>query len=1218
MPDIRITLNGKEVDVPAGVTILEAARLHGIEIPTLCDDEQLEPYASCWLCAVRLEGMKRYVPSCGTKVAPGMKVHTHSEDVLAVRRMALELLLSNHRGDCIAPCKATCPAGVDVQGYIALIAERRYQDATALVKQVNPFPLAIGRVCTRPCEGECRRNAIDGPVAIDYLKRFAADWDAASGEPWTPPVAPATGRKIALVGAGPCSLTAAFYLAQMGHSCVVFEALPRPGGMLRYGIPEYRLPKATLDVDIGLITELGIEVEYGKALGCDFTLKDLLDRGFDVAFLGLGAMGSRSMRVPGEDLEGVWAGTEFLKKMGLGEKVEIGRRVAIIGGGNTAIDAARTALRLGAEKVTIVYRRSRHEMPAWDVEVEAALEEGVEMHFLAAPTKIEGDGRCERLEYIRMELGEPDESGRRRPVPIEGSESLIEVDNVIAAIGQVPDLSCIHDTGASDPDSLEAKLELTRWGTIVADEKTGLTSVERVFAGGDVVRGAATAIEAIADGGKAARAIGRMLAGGDMSAVEPFFNITKPRWDEFPKELLEAYERKDRAEMPELKPSARVKTFDETELGLSEEQALEETTRCLECGCVSAFTCKLRRYSAEYGASYDRFGGEVVSDPPDLRHPFIRLEPEKCILCARCVRICEEVEGASALGLFRRGFVAQMKPALDRALTETSCESCGQCVSACPTAALSAKCEQPKPGPWALGHVVSTCTFCGTGCSVSLDVKAEELVEVTPGEGITGGNLCVRGRFGLPNALSREPLRASVRGNGDNRVEVSLEETVQVAAKGLKAASGAVAVTGGARLTNEEAVALGELGRSILGTQWIGSFGLAREAPVFAALGRAFGRDASTATFSDMLEANVILLLDSDVAEEQTVAGLLVRKAVRHGAKLFVVSPDKTRMAKLAGDSWIQAPRRSYGAALGVMIDAVVPDCEVPGDLGYEVEGLSTLRKTPSLAAGSVVAASRERLAEAAREFAGAERAVLVANATSFEAATAARDATLVAALAAIAGKAGGNGSGVLFLRARANGQGLTDAGFASGRPNDAALWDAFTSGDVKAALIVGEDPVGGSDDPDAVKEALSELDFLVVADSFETETSALAHITLPLSLSTHSEGTFTNSDGRVQRVAPVFEPPSGASNLEILSALAEALGGKLPKPKTLSSGEAPAVEVSGTVDVSPPADAGAPSLFDPRWVDALESGLSKYALAVGLPPHVVRRLGTLTLTERR
>lgn len=1223
MPDIRITLNDREVDVPEGVTILEAARLHGIEIPTLCNDEQLEPYASCWMCAVRLEGMKRYVPSCGTRVAPGMKILTDTDDVRAVRRMALELLLSNHRGDCIAPCKSTCPAGVDVQGYIALIAERKYCDATALVKEVNPFPLAIGRVCTRPCETECRRNAIDGPVAIDYLKRFAADRDAGSGEPWRPPVAAPTGKKVALVGAGPGSLTAAFYLVQMGHACTVFETLPKPGGMLRYGIPEYRLPKATLDTEIGLITDAGVGVEYGKALGCDFTLRDLFEDGFDAVFLGLGAMGSRSLRAPGEDLEGVWAGTEFLKKMGLGQRIEIGRRVAVIGGGNTAIDAARTALRLGAAKVTVVYRRSRQEMPAWDVEVEAALEEGVEMHFLAAPTKIEGDGRCERMEYIRMELGEPDESGRRRPVPIEGSEEVLEVDNVIAAIGQMPDLSCIHDTASGDPGSLEAGLELTRWGTIVTDEKTGMTSIDRVFAGGDVVRGAATAIEAIADGGKAAHAIGRMLAGGDAAAVESLFNITKERWDSFPAEELAAHDRKDRAEMLELGVVERVTTFDEVELGLTEEEALEETTRCLECGCVSAFTCKLRQYSAEYGASFERFDGDVVSDAPDERHPFIRLEPEKCILCARCIRICDEVEGASALGLFRRGFAAQMKPSLDRALAETTCESCGQCVSTCPTAALSVKVEQPKPGPWALAHVLSTCTFCGTGCSVSLNTKAGELVTVTPADGTVGGaNLCVRGRFGLTTALARDALAPAVRGNGEGMNDVSPLQAVQAAARGLKPFAGgdSIAVTGGCRLTNEEAGAMRALARSVLGSSLAGSFGLERERPVFGALRRAFGREASTATFDDLLGADVILLLDSDVAEEQTVAGIAARKAVSRGARLFAVSPERTRMTDLA-EEWIVSARADFGRVLVSMLDVVAPEGAPPSGLTYTLEGLSELRASVAAGSGGSGAVAGEQVRAAAEAFASAERGILVASAMSFDPLTAGRDAILAAAFAAATNNAFGEGRGVLFLRMKANGQGVTDAGLASGLTDGASgIFDAIESGAVKAALIVGEDPVGGSDDPGRVREALGKLDFLVVVDSVPTETSRLADVTLPLAIPSQSDGTFTNSASRVQAVAKAVEPPSGLSNLELLSALASALGGELPSDGAVPLDDAPTGGAPGggpsVVDVSPPADASAPSLFDPRWVDALETGLSEHASSVGLPAHVVRRARSLTLTE--
>lgn len=1260
---IGITLNGKQVDVPAGVTILDAARLHGIEIPTLCHDDQLEPFSSCWLCAVKLEGMRRYVPSCGTKVASGMKIWTDTEDVRAVRTMALELLLSNHRGDCVAPCKATCPAGVDVQGYIALIAQGKYRDATALVKEVNPFPLAIGRVCTRPCEAECRRNAVDGPVAIDYLKRFAADWDAASGEPYSPGVAPATGKKVALVGAGPGSLTAAYYLARRGHRAVVFEALPAAGGMLRYGIPEYRLPKATLDTEIGLITRLGVEIEYGQALGRDFTLRDLFDRGFDAVFLGLGAMGSRTMRVPGEELDGVWAGTEFLKKMGLGDDVRIGKHVAVIGGGNTAVDAARTALRLGADRVTIVYRRSREEMPAWDVEVEAAMHEGVEMHFLAAPTKISGDGRCETMEYIRMELGEPDESGRRRPVPVEGSEEVLAVDNVIAAIGQVPELSCIHDTAETDPESLEAKLGLTRWGTIVADEQTGATTVDRVFAGGDVVRGAATAIEAIADGGRAARAIDRALRAGDADGSVPFFNVAKERWDAFPSDELADIERAPRQEMPELTVEERLETFDEVELGLTEEQALAETKRCLECGCVATFTCKLRQYAAEYGASLERFEGDVVSDPPDDRHPFITLEPEKCILCARCIRICDEVQGASALGLFRRGFSAQMKPSLDRPLAATTCEACGQCVATCPTAALSARAWLPKPGPWVLEETPSVCTFCGTGCSVALRSVADALAEVAPRPGpVSDGNLCVRGRFGLVATASCGAPAPAVRRAGGAAEQVDLDAAVSAAAARLRSVAdahggAAVAVVGSARLTNEAAFWLQKLGRSVLGTPHVGSLGLERERAVFGALGRAFGLQASTASLADVRRADVILLLESDIAEEQTVAAIAVRKAVRRGARLVVVSPRETRMTRIA-DTWLRADREDYGRVLSVMLDELDSDAGAGStEPPRELDGLNELRSRAANRHGKT-ASSRPEWAESAREaaraFAASGRSVLVANALSFDAPSAALDAALAVAFAAVAGAATRRGSGILFLRAKANGQGVVDAGLtpdllpghaavqagdARGRPSD-GLWDLLRSGRLRALLVVGEDPVGGSADPEAVGSALEKLDLLVVADSMETATTEIADVVLPLATASQSNGTFTNSERRVQRVRAVAPPPTGVSNLELLARLAAALDADLgdPTPEavrrelaaaarglSIPDGDLPEhghiwggewlysdglATPSGRADLRPSEDRRAEGPFHPRWTDALESRLSERARELDIPPHVVRRRG--------
>jgi len=1235
---VSITLNGTDVQVESGVTILEAARANGIRIPTLCHDEQLEPFASCWLCAVKLEGMKRYVPSCGTKVAEGMKVWTDTEDVRAVRRMALELLLSNHRGDCIAPCKEACPASVDVQGYIALIAQGRYRDATKLVKEVNPFPLSIGRVCTRPCEGECRRNAVDGPVCIDYLKRFAADWDISHPGPYSPPVAARSGHRVAAVGAGPASLTAAYYLAQAGHDVTIFEALPDPGGMLRYGIPEYRLPKRTLDEEIGLITGLGVEVKYGQRLGCDFTLSDLFDQGYEAVFLGLGAMASRTMRCPGEELDGVWAGTDFLGRMGLNDPPPVGRHVAIIGGGNTAVDAARTSLRLGAEKVTIVYRRSRKEMPAWDVEVDAAEEEGVEMHFLAAPTKIEGEGKCERLEFIRMELGEPDESGRRRPVPVEGSESVIEVDNVIAAIGQLPNLDCIQKTAEKDPDSLEAKLELTHWGTIIADENSGLTAVPGVFAGGDVVNGAATAIEAIAAGGRAAAAIIRMFHGEAVDAVPSYFNIQEERWDSFPEEELADVVRQERQEMPELPVAERIKTLDEVELGLTEAQALEETKRCLECGCAEGFSCQLREYAAEYEVTLGRLGGEVVSDPPDERHPFIRIEPEKCIMCGRCIRICQDVQGASALGFYRRGFVAQMKPALCEPLAMTDCESCGQCVESCPTAALTAKPVAVKPGPWDLESTVSTCGFCGTGCAVDLCTAAGDLVSIAPaaGVGVNEGNLCVRGRFGFRGALGERITAPRVNGS---------ESTWGAAIDAASARLDGGAFFGSPRMTNEEAHTLASLARAAGGAT--GSFGLAGEGAVFGALERVLGHASSTATYEDVRNADTILVIDSDIAEEQTVAAISVRKAVQRGAGLVVIAERETRLALLA-DIWIPAGREQVGAVLSAMINHGLTEGMIDtGTLGFDISGLTELTAsisgiTPDSFA-SKAGMAVDDLKRAATLFCGADHVVTIASAAAFAPASACGDAHLAVALATLAGSGVGAGSGVLFLRVRANGQGLSDLGFepAGGLCGPSCcgedggdLWAAIEAGKVTSAFIVGEDPVGAAVDPERVKAALGRLEHLVVMDTIETPTTSLADIVLPMAPPTGTTGSYTNSEHRVQTVVSANAAADGRATLEVLASLAARAGADVPgtPPEVYAAlrgpyadqgmpdrpngsvwsvpGRAEGRPAGGEAELAPPGCTGGEMIFDPRWTDAIEARFSRMAEEQGLSDHVVRRVG--------
>jgi len=477
--------------------------------------------------------------------------------------------------ECTSPCQRTCPAGIDIPEYIRQIKAGNYRQAIMVIKEKNPFPLTCGRVCPHPCEDMCRLGKECDPVNINHLKRFVADIEMNSGKRITPYKAPGTGKKVAIIGGGPGGLTCAYYLARLGHSPTIFEAMPKLGGMLRYGIPEYRLPKKILDWEIDGILEMGVEVKTDVTMGKDFTLKTLKDDGFGAIFLGTGAWDTRSLGVEGEDLEGVLPGTHFLIDRGLEKETPVGDKVAIIGGGNTALDAARTSWRLGADEVTIIYRRSRKEMPANDIEIEEAGKEGVLFHYLAAPTKLMGEkGKLTHLEYIEMELGEPDESGRRRPIPKKGTEKVIEVDNVINAIGQFPVTDFLKEDGVN----------LTKWNTIeVANEATGETNIQGVFAGGDGVTGASIAVEAIGAGRRAARSIHCYLSGQEISLPKETIGKQShlPDVDE-----LVSVPVSERVKMPELSVDERRESFEEVETGLDEEMAAGESDRCLRCGLI--------------------------------------------------------------------------------------------------------------------------------------------------------------------------------------------------------------------------------------------------------------------------------------------------------------------------------------------------------------------------------------------------------------------------------------------------------------------------------------------------------------------------------------------------------------------------------------------------------------------------------------------------------
>ncbi|MDR1246079.1 MAG: FAD-dependent oxidoreductase, partial [Clostridiales Family XIII bacterium] len=437
MKNFRLNIDGKEVLGLPGQTILEVANENDIFIPTLCFDERTEIYGACGLCVVEVDGNPKLVKACATSIAPGMIVRTNTARVFESRKTNLELLLSNHVGDCRPPCVLSCPGNTDCQGYVGLIANGRFEEAIELIKEKIPLPASIGRVCPHPCEDKCRRQLVDEPISIAWLKRFAADTDLLGDDPFMPDIEPETGKSVAIIGGGPYGLSLAYFLRRRGHEITVFDAMPKFGGMLRYGIPEYRLPKSVLDDEIELIERMGVELVPNTKIGKDIDFETIRND-FDAVCVGVGAWVSTGVGCKGEDADGVIGGIDLLRKVVRNEDIKLGKRVAVVGGGNTAMDACRTAVRLGAESVYNVYRRTKDEMPADNVEIEEAEEEGVIFKNLTNPIEILADenGHVKQIVLQVMELGEPDASGRRAPKPVPGKTETLDVDNVVLAIGQ--------------------------------------------------------------------------------------------------------------------------------------------------------------------------------------------------------------------------------------------------------------------------------------------------------------------------------------------------------------------------------------------------------------------------------------------------------------------------------------------------------------------------------------------------------------------------------------------------------------------------------------------------------------------------------------------------------------------------------------------------------------------------------------------------------------
>ena len=732
---LNLTINGKNITVEEGTTILQAAKDNGIYIPTLCYDDAVKVYGACGLCVVEAEGIPKLLRSCSAKCTEGMVVNTESKRVVQSRKIAMELLMSAHDGDCIAPCQLNCPARTDCQGYVGLIANGEYEAALKLIKNKVSLPASIGRVCPHPCETACRRGKVDEAINIAQLKAFAADMDLNS-DSYLPEKNAPTGKKIAIIGGGPAGLTAAYRLAISGHEVTVYDMMEKMGGMLRYGIPQYRLPKEVLDKEIAIIEKLGVKMINGVKLDKDFTVASLKAQN-DAVIVAVGAWKSSSMRTPGEELDGIYGGIDFLRAVALKQEINIGDKVVICGGGNTAMDACRTAVRLGAKEVYCVYRRTRNEMPAEDIEITEAEEEGVQFKFLTNPISFNGkNGKVKSVTLQLMELGEPDASGRRRPVAVEGKTEELDVDSVIVAIGQ----KLVNED--------VSELKLTDRGNIEADIDTFKTNIEGVFAIGDATnRGASIAIEAIGEANRCALSIDAYLNGEDIETRVPYIS----RRDE---ELID-FQSKEKcpARKPKVLPAAeRKNNFDEVCLGYTEEDAKAEASRCLECGCKEYYKCKLLSVAQRYDIHPERFKGEMPQKYTADSNEFIERNSAKCILCGLCVRSCKEVMNISAIGLLGRGFKTEVAPAFNLPLDQTKCTNCGLCVELCPTGALTEKSSLKKQVPLKEEYSKETVTIDGEQAEVLVSRYDGKIIRVIPNDGVSRNS-----------ALSREELKSLIK-----------------------------------------------------------------------------------------------------------------------------------------------------------------------------------------------------------------------------------------------------------------------------------------------------------------------------------------------------------------------------------------------------------------------------------------------------------------------
>ncbi|WP_210473294.1 formate dehydrogenase subunit alpha [Vibrio crassostreae] len=1062
---IQIVIDGKFRIVEQGQTVLEAAKTCGLEIPSLCGLNKTADKVPCDLCVVEVDGMG-VTRSCELEVVNGLNITTQSKQLTTHRQDALNRIMADHYADCEAPCQTACPAGVDIQSYLHHIAQNDHTKAIEVIKKTLPMPLSIGRVCPAFCETECRRNLVDDSIAIRQLKRHAADADLAAQESYMPAKKPSKGKSIAIVGSGPGGLTAGYYLSNEGYDVSVYESMPKAGGWLRYGIPEYRLPKSILDKEIELMCRNGMAVECDKKLGVDFTLSDL-SRDFDAVCLAVGASQAVEMNYPGSGLGGCYLGVDYLKDYVTDKHFTTGKKVAVIGGGNTAIDCARTAVRDGAD-TTLIYRRTRDEMPAEDYEIEEAEHEGVKFHFLTNPAEniADDNGHVSEIRLERMALGPADASGRRSPKPT--GEFFVEAfDTVIAAVSQKPDLSFM--------DNEEIDIPLTRWNTADADPQTMHTGTGNIFSIGDFRRGPATAVEAVGDGRIAAQAIGRFF-NGDMENIpaKPFNSRKQKQLKTVDPEQYKSIQRMARKIMPELTPEQREQSFEEVETGFDNADAIAEAARCLECGCQANTDCDLRDYSTEYKAkqTHPEYKIDVTSNESwqairaeeakigltrqkfavDDSSEFIIFDANRCISCGQCIQACREQNVHGVLSFMNQsdGNPAsrpECRPnfgADKTVMGDSNCVQCGSCIQACPTGAMVDARDRKQGDTDILKKIDTICTYCGVGCKLTMHVdEAKNKIRYIEGgdSPVNEGMLCVKGRFGFDFVGSDARLTTPLIRKDGWLQPASWEEAITLIADKFTAikqgfGSNALAGFSSAKTTNEDNYAFQKFIRRELGTNNVDHCARLCHASTVTGLEASLGSGAMTNDIPSIKHSDVIFIIGSDTTSAHPIIGSHIKQAVRHGgARLIVADPKRIDIADHAELYLAHRPGTDVMLINGVMQQIIKHGWYDQEYIEDRVDGFDTLLQevmSPSYSLEKVelvTGVKAEDIFAMARLIGTAERTAVYYSMGITQHTTGHDNVRSIANLQLLCGNIGIEGGGINPLRGQSNVQGACDMG---------------------------------------------------------------------------------------------------------------------------------------------------------------------------------------------